>query len=1002
MARNEGRARLVRAGFAAPTAAEADLTQLCELLGVEQDTVLAFYDETVPDPDQSLCELLRIARDSRDALRRAAADPAVIRTAVRVLGGSSGLASFLHRHPDLLPSVHDGARELADRATLQERLATAVGVTPADLVEDRGYGLAKATITGEEARRALRIAYRLELARIAAYDLGRAAPADAISQVSHALADLAGEALDAALMVARADVSAPPAGFGRFPAHEVEQVRLAVIGMGKSGAEELNYLSDVDVMFVVATTEDGELTTARGVEIGTRLASTTMRVIDDVGVEPALWEVDANLRPEGKDGALVRTLDSYVSYYGRWAKNWEFQALLKARPIAGDLDLGGELVDRLSPLVWASAGRDDFVGQVRAMRERVMEHIPADEVDIQLKLGPGGLRDIEFTVQLLQLAHGQTDESLRVRGTLDALERLADGGYIARDDASEFADDYRFLRLLEHRLQLRGLRRTHLMPRDEEGLRILARGARYENAEALLEHWRGVKRRVRGLHEKVFYRPLIDAVAALTADSFQLTSDQALERLRAIGYRDPRGALGHIQALIRGVSRRATMQRNLLPVLLDWFAQGNDPDQGLLAFRKLSEQIGDAPWYLRLLRDSAAAAKRLTTLLTNSKFAAVFIELYPEAVRWLDDDRLLVPRSLDALLEEVRGTVKRHDEPEALQRALRTFRRREVLRLAIGTMLRVNDIETTGRGLSDVATATLAGAEISVRAIDDVVYPPFAIVAMGRYGGGELGFGSDLDVMYVYDDGGVDDPAKLAKQLVARIIEFTSDPRMPIDLDADLRPEGKSGPLARSFEAYVSYYAKWSLGWEAQALLRARAVVGDPELCARFEELADTVRYPAGLSEDGLREIRRIKARVESERLPRGVDPRRHLKLGRGSLSDVEWLVQTLQLQHASEVPELRTTSTLGALRAATDAGFVDADDAEVLREAWVLASRVRSAVYLQGNRQADVLPDVSARLEGVARLLGYEPGEAQELESDYLGTTRRARRVFEHDFYGE
>lgn len=991
MAREQTRGALVRLGFASSSAAGEAITELAGLCGVTAETITAPFRERIADPDLALTQLLRIARATPEPVAAILRDPGRFRTAALLLGASEGLGAFFQRHPEALAEAHDARDRLPGRAELRSRLAQAAG--------------GPESCGGQEARAALRIRYRAELARIAAYDLTRDDPAAAIGEVSEALADLAGAALDAAMLIARADISAPPAGFGRFPAEELAALRFCIIGMGKAGAEELNYLSDVDVMFIAEPDEQGTLSAARAAEIGTRLASAVMRVIDEPGAEPALWEVDANLRPEGKDGALARTLASYLAYYRRWARDWEFQALLKARPIAGDLALGQRLVDELAPLVWGGAEREGFVEQVRAMRERVTAHIPADEVDVQLKLGPGGLRDIEFTVQLLQLAHGQGDASLRVRGTLMALERLAGRGYIGREDAADFSADYRFLRLLEHRLQLRGMRRTHLMPRDADQLRVLARSAGAETAEVLLARWRATKVRVRGLHEKVFYRPLISAVAAMPAERFHITSEQAIARLGTIGYRDPKGALGHVSALIRGVSRRAQMQRTLLPVLLDWFARGIDPDRGLLAFRRLSEQLGETPWYLRLLRDSNAAARRLCSLLSDSGFAAAFIELHPESVKWLDDDAMLRPRPLAALLEEVRGTIRRHSGEEGFARALRTFRRREVLRMAIAVLLRVGEVGEIARGLTDIATATLTGAELAVRAADgEAAYPPFAIIAMGRYGGAELGFGSDLDVMYVYDACGREPDAASAgaRRLVQRMTELTADPRMPLELDAGLRPEGRSGPLVRSLDAYRAYYAKWSLGWESQALLRAEAVTGDPELRERFTSLINGVRYPGGLDDAQLREIRRIKARVESERLPRGADPRRHLKLGRGSLSDVEWLVQTLQLQRAHDLPELRTSSTLGALDAAARAGLLAEEDAHELREAWIMASRVRSAAYLFGNRQSDVLPEDAAQLAGIARLLGYPPGSAQALEADYLGVTRRARRIFERCFYGD
>lgn len=996
-----GRTGLIRTGFASPGEAAEALAELSALCGCTSGELAGVIDERVADPDLAVAAAARFARRQPEAAARALREPELRRTLLILLGGSSALGELLLRRPEVLDAAHEGRHGLDAAEGIRGRILAAIGL--AEGSQDDGNAVA--ALEGDAGRIALRVAYRAELARLARWDLALEDPAAALPEAAAALTTMTDAALEGALRVARAEMGSPPRGPGRVPAEELAQLRLAVLAMGKCGAQELNVISDVDVVFVAEPVEGAELAAPRATELGSRLAARLMRVIGEAGIEPPLWEVDANLRPEGKDGALVRSLDSYAKYYERWAKNWEFQALLKMRPAAGDPELGRALVDRLAPLVWASAGRADFVDQARAMRERVTEHIPADEVDIQLKLGPGGLRDIEFTVQLLQLVHGQNDETLRVRSTLAAIQALSDGGYIGRDEAAQFDGDYRRLRLMEHRLQLRRLRRTHLMPRDADELRILARACRAESASALVEQWHRTKIEVRGLHEKVFYRPLLSAVAALPSASFQLTSDQAAARLRAVGFRDPKGALGHIRALVEGVSRRAQIQRTLLPIIIEWLGERANPDQGLLAFRKLSEQLGDSSWYLRTLRDSAAAAKRLARLLGDSRFIATFLETYPDAVRWLDDDRLLRPRPLEALAEELRRTVRRHDDEDGIRRAIRTFRRREVLRLAIGGVLDVVTIEESGQGLADIGTAVLGAAIDAAHRLDEAAYPPLAIIAMGRYGGAELGFGSDLDVLYVTSTPEGEEPEaamRLAKQLVARIGALLADPRLPLELDAGLRPEGRSGPLVRTLDAYRAYYEKWSLGWEAQALLRARPVAGDLDLAEEFMAIADAIRYPAAIAPAELVEIRRIKARVESERLPQGADPARHLKLGRGSLSDVEWLVQALQLQHAGTVPELRTCSTLGALRAAAEAGLIADDDAATLAEAWRLASRIRSALFLQANKASDLLPRDMEQLDAVGRVLGRPPGRAAELEDDYLGATRRARRVFERLFYGE
>ena len=958
------------------------LTELAKLgfadLGAAQSALAEMPAEFLPtfavaaDPDQAvrLLDALRAIDETRVGV--VLQDAGATERLVRVLGASAGLASFLERHPDQLAVFADPLAVPAEASTLERSLLTAVD-----------------GLTGEAAWNALRTAYRAELVRLAAWDLIQPDGAAVIDRVAAGLADLAGAALDASLDVARRST--------RFPADEVATTPLAIIGMGKSGARELNYLSDVDVIFV---TDGGD----REVEIATVLARETMRGIAELAVEPPLWEVDANLRPEGKDGALVRTLDSHLAYYERWAKSWEFQALLKARPLAGDRALGERYVDAVAPLVWSSASRENFVESVQGMRERVTAHIPPGEVDIQLKLGPGGLRDVEFTIQLLQLVHGQADPGVRQRSTLDALLALAENGYIGRVEAAEFARDYRFLRLLEHRIQLSRMRRTHLMPRDEETLRVLARATGVATTAAgVLEAWQKVKHEVRSLHEKLFYRPLLSAVAALPDDGYALTSEQAEARLAAIGFRDPRGALHHIAALTSGVSRRAQIQRNLLPVMLQWFSEGADPDGGLLAFRRLSDDLGEAYWFLRLLRDSSGAARRLTEVLSGSRFVGVLLERLPEAVAWLENDAELAPRAPSVLRDETAATVARHwDDPEAAAVALRTARRREVLRLALGAILGVVSVDELGAGLSDITSALLTGVLALTHRYGDGI--EFGIIAMGRYGGEELGFGSDADVMYVYRAAGVDDEEaqRRAERIVHEIQRFTEDLRLPLDLDIGLRPEGKNGAIVRSLESYRAYYARWSLTWEAQALLRARGAVGDADLLAAFEDLADEIRYPTEISLTDVREVKRIKARVEAERLPQAADPARHLKLGRGSLSDVEWFVQLLQLRHAAAVPALRTTSTLHALAAAVDADLVTADDAARLRAAWIIASRARSAMTLWTAKTADVLPTDRQQLEGVARLMEYPHGSASQLEEDYLRTTRLARQVFERRFYGE
>ncbi|WP_221584473.1 bifunctional [glutamine synthetase] adenylyltransferase/[glutamine synthetase]-adenylyl-L-tyrosine phosphorylase [Microbacterium sp. G2-8] len=1001
-ARPSIRSVLARAGFADLSDASAALDELAELTDVGRDDLVAGAARSA-DPDAAVRAVLAIARRDARPVREVLADPRGTRNLWRVLGASQGFGDFFLRRPAVLADLVTAGVRLPAAGEMQRQLLAAV---------DAAEGFAGSD--DADAWNALRVAYRRVLLQIAAFDLAAPDPVEAVRDVTAALSDAAAAAIEASLAVARTKISQGMGSRGLFPRDEVVATKLAIIGMGKAGARELNYVSDVDVIFVAGVADDADLDEARGIDIATRLAAQTMRGIDAFETEPPLWEVDANLRPEGRQGALVRTLDSHIAYYQRWAHSWEFQALLKARPLAGDVELGARYVAATAPFVWSSSERAGFVDSVQAMRERVSDNIARDEVDRQVKLGPGGLRDVEFTVQLLQLVHGRSDELVRERGTLSALEALVDRGYIGRGDAAAFATDYRLLRLLEHRLQLQQLRRTHLIPSDDERRRILARstglfdpavGAAGGTATDITATWRRVRDEVRDIHVRMFYRPLLSAVAATQDDARALTGDEAHDRLSAIGFRDAKSALRHIGALTRGVSRKVTVQRTLMPVMLRWFAEGVDPDYGLVAYRRISERLGESSWFLRMLRDSAGAAESLTMLLSGSRYVGELMEWIPESVGWLDSAEQLRPRAMEVLDLEARAIQRRRPSLDDAMRAIRGIRRRELLRTAIGSMLGELSIKDVTTALTTITDVTL---QATLRAVRRDVVPDehasieFAIIGMGRYGGGEVGFGSDADVLYVYRAPDLDPQVaeSYARRIVSTLREASQDHRVPLDLDADLRPEGRNGPIVRTLEAYRAYYARWSVSWEAQALLRARAVAGTPELRDDFMAMVDEVRYPAQAKTEDVREIKRIKARVESERIPKGVDPSRHLKLGPGGLSDVEWLVQLLQMQHAHRIADLRTPRTLHALQAAYDEGILTEEQAQQLGAAWRLATRLRSANTLLTGSNSDVLPTDSHALDGVARILEMPPGSAWEIEEDWLRTARRARRTYENVFY--
>ena len=935
------------------------------------------------DPDLALLQLQRAveAENRPDLLAAILAEAGLRDRLVAVLGASATLGDYLVANPGEW-------RVLADPA------GSAGPPGPPGFAGEAALEPATDVV-------GLRRAYRRSLLRIVAADLTEEYDLDRTMASLSALADAT---LQAALEIAAAE----------HPEY-ARASRLAVIAMGKCGGRELNYVSDVDVVFVAEPAEPAEPAqpaepadgTGTDQETALRAAAAlASRMIHICGL--VAWPVDAALRPEGSRGPLVRTLASHLAYYKKWAKTWEFQALLKARPAAGDMALGEQWLAALQPLIWHAAERPEAVDEVRSMRRRIIDAVPRNELAREIKRGPGGLRDIEFAVQLLQLVHGRADESLRSPSTLEALEALTDGGYVGRVDGEALGRAYRFLRTVEHRLQLQRLRRTHTVPDDAGALRWLAHAlgyradARRDAVEAFSADWTRHAGDVRRLHAKLLYRPLLEAVARVPSHDLRLTPEAAGARLWALGFADPPGALRHIQALTGGVSRTAAIQRTLLPVLLSEFADAPEPDRGLLAYRQVSDKLGSTPWYLRLLRDEGPVALRLARLLGLSRYVTDLLTRDPEALRLLADDSELSPRSMEALCDGFQSAAARHTDPATAIAAVRALRRRELFRIACADLLGRLDGREVGDALAQVTDATLAAA----LTIANQVGLPFAIIGMGRLGGVEMNYPSDADVLFVYEPpaGMPDDAASGAAHAVAeelrRLLSMPC-PDPPLGVDADLRPEGRQGPLVRSLDAYKRYYARWSKVWEAQALLRARYVCGDAEVGARFLALADKVRYPShGLSREQVTEIRRIKARVDHERLPRGADPATHTKLGRGGLADVEWTVQLLQLRHAHAVPGLRTTRTLDALAAAAECGLVDRADAAALAASWLMVTRVRNALTLVRGRHVDQLPRHGPDLAGVVRVLGRPAGEdGQEFLEEYLRTARRARQAVERIF---
>jgi glutamate-ammonia-ligase adenylyltransferase len=817
---------------------------------------------------------------------------------------------------------------------------------------------------------ALRRWKRRELLRIAAADLLGLTD---FPTVGRRLADLADVCLGAALELSG------------------EALPFTVIGMGKLGGRELNYASDVDVLFI----HDGAGDDAE------RGARRILTIMSEPTADGVVFRTDADLRPEGRAGALSRTIDGYAAWYERWARPWEFQALLKARPVAGDPTLAERFLSLTRPFVWPDVLDPDAVREVRAMKARAEAEVQRRGLsDRELKRGRGGIRDVEFAVQLLQLVHGREDRRVRSATTLEALAQLADGGYVEADDARQLSDAYIFLRTVEHRLQLRDEQQTHTLPAEAASRRLLARvlGYRDQPAVSALDAFETDQRRrqrvVRGIHERLFFAPILDTLAG----TGPLSPEAAEERLAAFGFVDADHTRRALRELTQGLTRTSRTLQQLLPVILDWLSGAPDPDLGLLQLRRLAEGPTRATALATTFRDRPGAAERACRVLGSSRIIGDALLRQPEVVELLgDDDWLVRERSPDELHQAALAALGWRQDTEARRAGLRRFKRRELLRVASRDVLGFAALDVTSRELASLADACVDAALQALRPT-----LPFAVIGMGRLGGRELSYSSDIDVLFVYDGAQPADfeAASVTAAALVREISTTTAEGQTFRVDANLRPEGKEGPLARSLDGYRAYYERWALTWELQALLRARPVAGDVDLGNRFIALIEPFVYRDPFPEEAAREVRRIKARVERDRIPPGEDPRFHLKLGKGALTDIEFTVQLLQLQHGARDSSVRVAATIPALCALGAAGLLAADDVDVLAEAYAFCERARNACYLVTGRPTDSLP-TGADAARVSRLLGMLHRPEAALRDEFRRVTRRARRVVERVFYG-
>ncbi|MDX2170037.1 MAG: hypothetical protein SF182_23405 [Deltaproteobacteria bacterium] len=949
----------------------------------DRDALLAGWLPTAADPHRAAAlapELL------------AAADPAphdaelATRLAVALAGAAPFLVPHLARHPDWLARLStDDLRAPREGAAYVARLAEALR-----------------EVADADAADALRAFKYYELARITVRDLwsapdDHAATAALLGELSH----LADALLDAALRRALARVAlqvGPP--FWTGVEGNAVSPRFTVLGLGKLGGEELNYSSDVDLIYVRESlaAEDGpgglspDEYYGRVVKELARLATTTTGA-------GFLYRIDLDLRPEGQSGPLVVPAEMLTHYYDAWAATWEKSAFMKARPVAGDRAFGWQVIRGLDPILYRSSMDFASVAAIRAMKERVEQESERAGGTFNVKVGRGGIRDIEFVAQALQLLHGGRIPQVRTRSTQQALTALAEVGVLPRDEALALLDAYAFLRRTENRLQMEAERQTHRLPADDAGLarlgRALGLGADADPAAA--------------------FRAALDAHRVRVEAAFgALFADDDVQRLLDLFQRQ-------VPQLLAQPATRSQIE-----LLAAAFARAlgavPDTERALNNLDRFIAGVGARTFYYGLLLDRPELVERLTAVFAASEYLSGILAAHPRLIEPIFSDPnvlVLAPDALRAVLAELRADVaaeRGNDDTESALDALRLLHHRELVNIGLLDLtgkITLDDAETGLTDLAEVcldAALELARVELARRgpAPAAAAHGEFLVVGMGKLASRELTYGSDLDVIFLYDVRDADDQALLeAQEHYARLaqkliwaLQTRTRCGACYQIDARLRPSGNQGLLVTSLASFARYHAGSAQTWERQALLRARPVTGG----ARLGEAFDTLRRGIllrPLPPTAAEEIHRVRQRMEVELAGEGPG-RRDFKLGRGGLLDVESVVQYLQLLHGAAHPELlqvdRLTTQLGRLQ---QCALLAADDAAPLRAGWDFLQRLSSRLRVIENRSISDLDEERGDLDALAHRLGYSSpqragGARRALLEDYRRHTAAIRAVYE------
>jgi [glutamine synthetase] adenylyltransferase / [glutamine synthetase]-adenylyl-L-tyrosine phosphorylase len=888
----------------------------------------------------------------------------------------------------------------------------------------------------------LRCFKRSEILRIASRDLNGLAP---LEEVTAELSSLAAACLQVAHDVCRQSLIREYGTPLVLTESGPRPAEMTVVGMGKLGGNELNFSSDIDIIYFYES-DNGETSgikdssgDSRGVvslhAFFNKLGEMISKALSLATEDGFVFRVDVGLRPEGKSGDMAVSLRSAEIYYESWGQSWERTAMLKARPVAGSLDLGERLLKTLQPFVYRKYLDYNLIEDMKNMKLKIDASLTRSmEGETNLKLGRGGIREIEFFIQALQLVYAGKNPLLRERNSLKALDTLLTARLISEEDHLRLSDAYRFLRTVEHRIQVVQERQTHNLPTKDHEILALARRCGFLRTNGLvrfLATLEGHRRNVSAVYGNLFlsrdekleqdttpevlffldHKADADLVKDMLAERHFVSVERAYENLLSLRNGPVKGNL---------TERSRRILEKISPLLLQEIFESPDPDLALTNLERFLAMIGTRSSYYALLAENRETLKLLVSLFGMSEFLSKILINHPELLDSLvarSDTSAIKPR--ETMASELTMLLEQTDYFEEQLDVLRRYRNEEFLRIGLNDIHgRVGQSETTSQ-LSLLGETCLAAAfRLAVQELKRYGRPLYrlegserqaslAVIGMGKLGGGDLNYHSDLDIIFVYDHQGSTDGvkqisnheyfAKLAQKVIS-ILTMQTREGYVYKIDTRLRPSGNAGPLVTSLDSFLDYHRKEAQIWERQALTKARVVLGDHLLASQLEDVIRHTVYGATIDDDGRREIHRLRMRMEHE-LAKETAGSYNIKTGRGGMVDVEFAVQYLQLKHGCRFPELRTTSTIVALKEIRTLGLLHEGDAETLLTGYKFLRKLENRLRIIHDYSVNDLGGSRNYINKLARRLGYDPklkNPGAVLLSDYEETTGKIRDCYD------